>query len=177
MTRQTVDGTYLGDAYITVEAGDTKISTLAGLAVGTIGGYFGNAHVEINGGIINYFVTASDVTQSTAQTGAPRGTITVNVTANFDVSKSFTADAGVSHNGFVLSDAIKTYTAHVRDNYGTYILNVDAQVYKEIADAGMIIEDSIHTLNITGEILEGDFDMDGALTNSDVTLLVRYLAG
>ena len=139
------------------------------------GKYITDANVTLDGGIVEVFVTASDVSATTAATGAPKGTVTINVTENFDVSQSFTVTSGV--HGFVISSAYSGAAADVLAASGYYVLNIDAAVYDEIIASGMIDENSVHEINRIGEPVEGDFDGDGELTNADITVLVRYLAG
>jgi hypothetical protein len=136
-----------------------------------------DANLTLDGGIINIFVCASDVQRTTAATGAPKGTVIVNVTENFDVTQSFTKDGGVSFVGFSLSTAIMGHEVDTINTSGTYILNIDAAVYGDIIASGKVNDISITEINVVGELVEGDFDLDGELTNTDVTVLVRYLAG
>ncbi len=135
-----------------------------------------DANLTLDGGVINYFVTASDVTAATMATGAAKGTVTVNVTKNFDVTKSFTKTGGNTFSGFSLANPFNATAQTVRDAYGTYILNVATEVYAAIVDGGYVFNNSIHELNRTGK-QAADIDGDGAITNSDITLLVRYLSG
>ena len=136
-----------------------------------------HANLTLDGGIIHIFVAASDVQRTTAETGAPRGTVIVNVTRNFDVSKSFNGEGGVSFAGFSLSTAIMKHEVDTLNTWGTYILNIDAYVYDEIMASGKVNEISINKISKIGEVLAGDFDCDEALTNADIAILVRYLAG
>jgi len=135
----------------------------------------GNAVLKIDGGIINLYVGATTSKLSEVAKNTPTGDITVYVTENFVVENSFTKETSGIFRGISVSNVFTANAKAALPYINSARVEVDWRVYGELKTAGFVNADGCHDFVSYGTA--GDFDGDSSLTNSDVTLLVRHLAG
>ena len=141
----------------------------------TGGAPIGGAVLKIDGGTITTCVGATISLANGLEANTPKCDITVYITENFVVENSFTYAVSGIFNGISLSNVRTANAATALTYMGTASVQADWRVYGELASSGKINEAGCDEFVSYGEV--GDYDSDGSLTNSDVTLLVRYLAG
>ncbi len=143
----------------------------------------GNVHITLDGGVINAYVTATDASNANIGVTTPKGAVTVTITENFVLDTSFTATAGTGTDGATvvgisIANVYVANTIEALEAMSSAIIEIHQNVFDLYSIDEKIDIYGCYDIVPYGEAsVEGDFDGDGALTNSDITLIIRYLSG
>ncbi len=140
----------------------------------------GNVSITLDGGVINYYVTATDASTANINATTPKGEITVTVTKSFVLSDSFTAapTSDGTVRGISIANVYTENTAAALQALSASTVKIHEDVFEEYRASEKIDANGCHEIiSYVPVPVWGDFDADGVLTNSDIVLLIRYLSG
>ncbi len=139
----------------------------------------GSALVTLDGGVINYYVTTTDASSGNLTKTTPTGPVTVKVTDNFALDDSFNATAdGSTVRGISISNVYIENEMAALEAMSSAVVEIQDTVYDVYSVSEKIsIYGCYEIIAYEDNNIDGDFDGDGAITNSDITLIIRYLSG